>query len=179
VRLALLDALVLANGAGELTQGAWEGAFAAAARSLRVRVLGESEQFLRAAAAHSRYPMRRLQARLPDEVAAEKLLNQLLAAGMPLERLDGLADDPVSRRARAAALDSAWENAVALAIAETARWRGIAATIALWRRPTLTVWLLSGGLFVVATVLASWLSGIIASPNWFHPVNDFWWRLWP
>lgn len=179
MRLALLDALVSANGAGELTQGAWEGAFGAAVRSLRMRVLGESEQFLRAAAAHSRYPTRRLQARLPDEAAAEKLLNQLLAAGMPLERLDGLADDPVSRRARAAALDSAWESAVTLAVAETARWRGVAATIALWRRPTLPVWLISLGLFGIAALLACWLSGLIASPNWFHPVNDFWWRLWP
>jgi hypothetical protein len=170
---------VSANGAGELTQGAWEAAFAAAARSLRVRVLGESEQSLRAAAAHSRYPTRRLQARLPDEAAAEKLLNQLLAAGIPLERLDGLADDPVSRRARAAALDSAWEHAVAVAIAETARWRGISATIALWRRPTLAVWLVSMLLFGTAVVLACWLSGVVPSPNWFHPINDFWWRLWP
>jgi hypothetical protein len=179
VRLALLDAIVAAKGAGELDQASWEAAFAAAARSLRVRVLAEAEELLRSAAAHSRFPSRKLQSLFPDADAADRLLNQFLAAGMPLEQLAGLGPDPVSRRARGAALEASWEAAVSIAAAERARWRGLATQVAGWRRPTPTLWVLSALLLVAAVVLASWLSGVIAAPEWFRPVNKLWWRLWP
>ena len=112
MRLALLDALFAAKAAGRMDQDAWESAFGSAVRSLRLRVLADAEQMIRAAAAHSRYPARKVQVILPDADEAEVLLNRMLAAGMPLEQLSGLGDDPVSRRARGSALESAWAAAV-------------------------------------------------------------------
>jgi len=179
VRLALLDAIVAAKAAGRMDQDAWEEAFGGAVRSVRLRVLADAEQMMRSAAAHSRYPARRLQALLPDTEVAEMLLNRLTAEAMPLERYAGLGDDPVSRRARAAALETAWDGAVRVATAETARWRTMAMQVAAWRRPTGMLWTVSIALFLVALVVAGWLSGAIASPAWFHPFNDLWWRLWP
>lgn len=179
VRLALLDAIVAAKTAGRMDQEAWEDAFGGAVRSLRLRVLAEAEQMVRSAAAHSRYPARRLQALLPNAEVAELLLNRLTAEAMSLERYEGLGDDPVSRRARAAALETAWEGAVRVATAETARWRTIAMQVAVWRRPTGMLWTISIALILAALVVAGWLSGAIASPDWFHPINELWWRLWP
>jgi hypothetical protein len=179
VRLALLDAIVAAKAAGRMDQDAWEEVFGGAVRSVRLRVLADAEQMVRSAAAHSRYPARRLQALLPDTEVAEMLLNRLTAEAMPLERYAGLGDDPVSRRARAAALETAWDGAVRVATAETARWRTIAMQVAAWRRPTGMLWTVSIALFLVALIVAGWLSGVIASPAWFRPINDLWWRLWP
>ena len=179
VRLALLDAIIAAKAEGRMDQQAWEDAFGGAVRSMRLRVLADAEQMVRSAAAHSRYPARRLQALLPNAELADSLLNRLTAEAMPLERFAGLGDDPVSRRARAAALEQAWEGAVGVASTETARWRTLAMQVAAWRRPTGMLWTLSILIVLVALVLAAWLSGTIASPRWFRPINDMWWRLWP
>ena len=179
VRLALLDAIVAAKAAGHLDQQAWEDALGGALRSLRLRVMAEADQMVRTAAAHSRYPSRRLQALLPDAEVADALLNRLSAEAMPLERHEGSGDDPVSRRARGAAIEMAWEGAVRVAGAETARWRTIAMEVAAWRRPTGVLWTLSFALLLATLIVAGWLSGAIASPGWFHPTNTLWWRLWP
>ena len=179
VRLALLDAVIAAKAMGRLDQLAWEDAFGGAARSIRMRVLAEAEQMVRAAAAHSRYPSRQLQTLLPNAEAADSLLNRLLAEAMPLERFEGLGDDPVSRRARAAALETAWEGAMRIANGETARWRAIALQVEGWRRGTTSLWVGSVLLLLVTLLLAAWLSGEVPSPEWFRPINDFWWRLWP
>ena len=179
VRLALLDSIISAKAAGEMSQAAWEGAFGSAARSLRLRVLADAERLVRAAAAHSRCPARKVQAILPDADEADALLNRILAAGMPLERLGGLGDDPVSRRARGAALDSAWEGATSVAATESARWRATAAQVAEWRRPAAPLWVTGIVVVLITLLVAAWLSGEVASPAWFRPVNDFWWRLWP
>jgi hypothetical protein len=179
VRLALVDAIVAAKAAGRMDQVAWEDAFGAAVRSVRLRVLADAEQMVRSAAAHSRYPARRLQSLLPDAEVADSLLNRLAAEAMPLERYEGLGDDPVSRRARAAALETAWDGAVRVAAAETARWRTVAMQVAAWQRPTGILWTITIALVLVALVVAGWLSGAIASPAWFHPINELWWRLWP
>jgi hypothetical protein len=179
VRLTLVDALLVANGAGELTHDRWESAFADAMRSLRMRVIGDAESALRAAATQSRYPARRLRARLPDALAADILLNRLLATAIPLERLDVLATDPQSQRLRAAAADAAWEQAVAVAAAQSAEWNRVAAGVAAWQRNMAPVWIISVALVAVAALLAAWLSGVLPSPAWFRSVNAFWWRLWP
>ncbi|MGH7584569.1 MAG: hypothetical protein ACREL5_15250 [Gemmatimonadales bacterium] len=179
VRLALVDALVAAKGAGRLGQDEWETVFGAAMRSLRLRVLADVESNLRAAAANSRYPRRRIRRVLPDAVAAEALLQRLLAAGIPLEHYEGFADDPITRRARAAALEASWEAAVEVAATEQTRWRGVAAAVAAWRRPVAPLWVISVVAVLLAAILAAWLSGLIASPTWFKPVNNLWWSLWP
>jgi hypothetical protein len=179
VRLALLDTVVASNASGQMDQQAWEDAFGGAARSLRVRVLADAEQLVRSAAAHSHYPSRRLQALLPDAEAADAMLNRLLAAGMPLERFEGLGDDPISRRARAAALETAWDGAVQIAGTESLGWRAIAANVAAWRPSTLFLWVVTAAILTFALLIAAWLSGELPSPAWFHPINELWWRLWP
>ncbi|MGH7523960.1 MAG: hypothetical protein ACREK8_06615 [Gemmatimonadales bacterium] len=179
IRLALLDGVIEAKVAGRLDQEAWETAFAAAMRSVRLRVLADAETSLRAAAEHSHYPARRLRMLLPDAETADTLLNRLLAEGMPLERFEGMESEPETRRARGAALERSWAGAMRVAATESSRWRVMANGVASWRRPTLPLWILSAGLMLVALVLAAWLSGAVPSPLWFRPVNAFWWRLWP
>ena len=179
VRLALVDTLLAANAAGTLTQVTWESAFGDAMRSLRLRVIADAETVVRSAAAHSRFPRRRLRAVLPDAEIADTLLHRLLAEGMSLERLEGAGDDPQARRARAAAVDQGWEGALTVAGGETRRWHGIAGRVAEWRRPTLPLWIVTGVLVIATLLVASWLSGVLASPQWFGPVNAAWWRLWP
>jgi hypothetical protein len=51
--------------------------------------------------------------------------------------------------------------------------------VAAWRRPTGMFWTISIALVLGTLVVAGWLSGAIASPKWFQPVNTLWWRLWP
>ncbi|HEY3934168.1 MAG TPA: hypothetical protein VGL65_06070 [Gemmatimonadales bacterium] len=180
VRLALLDAIVAAKNDSATASSIWPEAFGAAARSLRLRVIADADAGLRAAAKHSRYPSRRLKTLLPDAESADTLLHRLLAEGMPLERLEGLADEPATRRARAAALEVAWEGAVRLASAEGARWRAVAAGIAAWKRPILPAAVAGGALVVAASIVSAWLGGELASPGWFHHVNNLWWALpWP
>jgi hypothetical protein len=135
---------------------------------------------LREAATESRYPARRLTALLPDAETADALLHRLLAEGMPLERFEGLPDDDPTRRARALALEAAWEGAVVVAGSEAARWRGRAAVVRGWQRSRRPLWVASGVLLTVTIVLAGWLGGEIPAPEWFRPVAEFWWSLpWP
>jgi hypothetical protein len=179
VRVALLDAIIAAKAAGRMEQEAWEAAFGGAMRSLRMRLLAEAEAAMLGAAAYSRYPMWRLRTLLPDAEAADTLLHRLLAEGMPLERFEGLADDPSTRRARAAALETSWEGATRVATAENSRWGGAAAQVANWRRPTTPLWAMSAVLLLAAGLIAAWLSGTLPAPYWFRSINDLWWRLWP
>ncbi|HEX3927648.1 MAG TPA: hypothetical protein VHW65_06595 [Gemmatimonadales bacterium] len=180
VRLALVDAILAGKVAGHLDQAVWQQAFDAAARSLRVRILGDAESAIREAAAVSHYPRRRLAAVLPDDQAADAVLQRLLAAGMPLERLEGVPDDPASRRARAAALESAWEDATIVARAEVRRQNVIAARVAAWQRPVRLLWGASAVVLVFALLVAAWLGGQLAVPAWFRPLSDAWWSLpWP
>jgi hypothetical protein len=179
IRLAMLDAIVASKAAGQLDQEAWETAFSSAMRSLRIRLLAEAEAELVAAAEHSRFPARRLRALLPDADTADTLLHRLLAEGMPLERFEGMADDPANRRARAAALEQSWDGATGVARADQLQRQAVAFRVASWRRPTAPLWLISCTLLLGATVVAAWLSGAVTAPHWFRPINDFWWRLWP
>jgi hypothetical protein len=179
VRLALLDTIVAAKGEASGGAAVWLDAFAAAARSLRLRVIADADGALRAAARHSHYPSRRLKGLLPDQEAADTLLNRLIAQGIELEHLESAGGDPATRRARAAALEVAWEGAVTLATREASRWRGIAAQVAAWKRPIVPAWMVAALIVAVAFVVSGWLGGELASPNWFHPINASWWNLWP
>lgn len=180
VRLALLDAVITAKGAGRLEHAAWAEAFEGAVRSLRIRVIGDAEAMLRAAAAHSHFPARRLESLFPDAEVADTLLQRLLAEGMPLERLEGVPDDAASRRARALAITAGWEGAVHIASGDAARWRSLAAEVAAWRRSLRPLWTAAGVLVLITLVVAAWLGGQLRAPLWFAPVRDAFWRLpWP
>ncbi|HEY4099388.1 MAG TPA: hypothetical protein VGM20_00770 [Gemmatimonadales bacterium] len=179
VRLALLDTIVAAKDEANGGAGVWLEAFAAAARSLRLRVVADADAALRAAARHSHYPSRRLRGLLPDQEAADTLLNRLVAQGIELEHLESASGDPAMRRARAAALEVAWEGAVTLAVREAARWRVVAAQVAAWKRPIVPAWTVAAIVIAAAFVVSGWLGGELASPSWFHPINALWWNLWP
>ncbi|MES2304487.1 MAG: hypothetical protein V4558_03230 [Gemmatimonadota bacterium] len=180
VRLALLDALVSAKGAGTMEHAAWREAFEGAVRSLRMRVLGDAEAIMRSAAAHARFPGKRLAALLPDAEVADALLQRLLAEGMALERLEGVPDDPASRRARALAVTTGWEGAERVASVDAARWRALADEIAAWRRPMQPFWIAAGVIVVVGLLVAGWLGGQLPAPAWFAPVSRAFWSLpWP
>lgn len=180
VRLALLDTLITAKGAGTLEHAAWQDAFESAARSLRIRVIGDAEAGMRGAALHSRFPAKRLAALLPDAEVADTLLQRLLAEGMPLERLEGVPDDSASRRARALAITAGWEGAVRVAAVDAARWRALAEEVARWRRPVRPFWYSAAGLAVLVLIVAAWLGGQLPAPRWFAPVSQAFWALpWP
>lgn len=180
VRLTLLDALIAAKGRGQLEHSAWQDAFEGAARSLRIRVIGDAEAALRSAADYSRFPSRRLAALLPDAEVADALLQRLLAQGMPLERLEGAPDDTDTRRARALAVSMAWEGAARVSASDAARWRAVAEEVAGWRRPMRPFWIAVGVLGVITLIVAGWLGGQLPAPAWFAPWREAFWRLpWP
>ena len=66
-----------------------------------------------------------------------------------------------------------------IANGESARWRAVALQVEAWRRGTTALWIASVLLLLLTLLLAAWLSGEIPSPEWFRPINTFWWRLWP
>jgi hypothetical protein len=180
VRLALLDRLILAGAAGPLSHATWEAAFADAAGALRRDVLAMASDAVQAAARRSRLPVGRLRAVLPDDATAESLEERLLACGMPLERLADVAMDLPGRRARGAALEGAWDAAVALALTESRRWQRQATELAAWRRPLRPLLLgISVGSLALA-LMAAWLGGQLAAPAWFMPLHRAFWSLpWP
>ncbi len=180
IRLALLDHLLAANAGGALTAAAWEGAFAAAATALRDAVLDHATMGMHAAGRRARYPASVLERQLPDAIAADTLLNRLLATGIPLEALASLPDSPAARRARGSALEGAWEAAVTLALEESRRWHAAAAWVTMWRRPLAPLVAGVGGLAVALTLTAAWLGGQLTPPEWFRPIHEAFWRLpWP
>ncbi|MEI2720388.1 MAG: hypothetical protein V9E87_09610 [Gemmatimonadales bacterium] len=176
----MLDRLLSLAAAGRLDHAAWEAAFAEAAAAVRDVVLERAGRWMEDAARETRYPAARLRAQLPDADAGEALLNRLLACAIPLERLAGEGDDPLSRRTRGAALEAAWEAADALAASELQRWRQRAAILAGWRRPLAPLLALVGGLAIGLTVMSAWLGGQLTPPEWFRPVHAAFWSLpWP
>ncbi|MBK7595197.1 MAG: hypothetical protein IPJ11_08095 [Gemmatimonadetes bacterium] len=178
--MALLDRLVTVAAAGRLDHAAWAAAFAEAAAALRDQVMAQAAELVEGAAREARLPGGQLRAQLPDAERGEALLNRLLACAMPLERLASEGGDLLSRRARGAALEAAWEAAVAVAVSALRSWQQRAAAIAAWRRPLAPVVASVGGLAIVLTVASAWLGGQLTPPEWFRPVHDAFWSLpWP
>jgi hypothetical protein len=177
IRLALLDALVLSRAGGGMTQAACSTAWATAAAELAAAVQADARTAVEAAALHSRYPARRLAPLLPDPEQHDILLQRLLAAAIPLERLATAPDTDATLRARGAALEAAWESAVGIAHAETMRWRGIASRVAAWHRPWTPVIAVSAVVLTLTAVVAAWLGGQLTAPDWFAPIATWFWEL--
>lgn len=177
IRLALVDGLVEASGTGTLDGGTWLHRWRVAVTEVADRVMATATTEVTAAAARSRFPGDRLEKVRPDAASRVELLNRLLAEGIPLEELEEV---PAQDQRRGAALDEAWHRMIAVARREQGRWSRVAADIDAWRRP----WrpLVIGSLLLLAAtiLLAAMLGGIVAPPEWFQPVNDWFWRLpWP
>ncbi len=180
IRLDLLDTLVRGTTAGPRSSETWLGAWHAAVEALRDDLLAESRAMITAAGRRARYPTTRQDRLLPDPEQADILLQRLLAEGMPLERLAGAGSTAEVTRARAAALETAWDGAVAVARGERQRWTAEAARVAAWRRPWWPVFVAGAVLVVAAGVAAAWLGGQLPAPGWFTPVAQWFWDFpWP
>lgn len=172
----------------------WEAALDAAA----TRTAEAIDSGFASAAAHSRFPKRRL-ARLQVSVAERAAMKARLGAGaIPFEeslvRLEDLAgaagssargSDAAFTRwsdglaAAARALESAWMALEEAADREGARWKIESDKVRDWTRPRWPLWLFSG--LVIATVawLGLVLGGFLEVPGWLRPFAEFWWTRLP
>lgn len=168
----------------------WEQAVAASAERLAVVVnarLGE-------AAAESRLPARQLEAFLLKAEDVRAIASRLGSGGAgfvgALDALEqtvpgaaasgsrGRASEEEWQRALAAAarrLESAWLALVAGARAEQDRWKAEIERARAWRRPTLTLWLLSAGVLAVFTYLGLVFGGYLPVPAPLRPLAELWW----
>lgn len=177
IRLDLLDTLVTRRTEAGLPQHLCTTAWATAAAALASAVVEEAGRAITAAAAHARYPDRRLAPLLPDAEQHDMLLQRLLAAAIPLERLADAPETTATHRARGAALEAAWDEAIRIAQTETVRWRGVAARVAAWRRPWTPVIIAGGVVVLLALIIAAWLGGQLDAPEWFTPIATWFWGL--
>jgi hypothetical protein len=177
IRLDLVNAIVTAGAGGGMTPQGCAAAWATTATALAAAVQEEARAAIEAAAVHARYPAKRLAPLLPDAEQHDILLQRLLAAAIPLERLAAAPDGEATQRARGAALEAAWDDAVQIARAETARWRAVASRVAAWRRPWAPVIALGGVAVVLTVVLSAWLGGQLEAPGWFDPIATWFWGL--
>jgi hypothetical protein len=160
-----------------MTQATCTAAWSTAATELAAVVHEDARRAIETAALHSRYPTRRLAPLLPDAEQQDILLQRLLAAAIPLERLATAPDTDATHRARGAALEAAWDAAVGIAHQETMRWRGVASRVAEWRRPWTPVLVVSGMVIALTLLLAAWFGGQIDAPEWFTPIAVWFWGL--
>lgn len=177
VRLALVDRLV---SGGVPTGERWVAAWRDASTTLADGVLEAASARLRSAAAHSRMPKGDLLNALPDDAARTRLIEQFMAEGIELERLEELAPGAATDRIRGAALEAAWDRAQAVARREQDRWHQIASGVRHWRRPWRPLLISAAVLIPLATLLAAWLGGWLPAPAWFDPIGHAFWSLpWP
>ncbi|HRP07532.1 MAG TPA: hypothetical protein PLL69_03500 [Gemmatimonadales bacterium] len=177
LRLAMVDRLIEASGRDALDGNTWLEAWQDAVRQVADRVIASAEAAVTAAASRARFPAAALAAMRAPAEQHTVLLNRLLAEGIALEELGASADQD---QRRGMALDEAWHRMTGVAVAEQSRWARIAADIDAWRRPWRPLVIASVVLLFVVTVLAGMLGGIVAPPQWFQPVNDWFWSLpWP
>ncbi len=180
IRLALVDTLVAAHGEGQLDGGAWLAAWHGAVTAIRDQVVADARARLARAAARSRCPDGRLQALLPDDDAADRLLQRLLAEGIPLEELESEPVTAESTRRRGAALEAAWDAAAELATRVAAEHRLAAERVLAWRWPWRPLVIAASLVVLLASIVAAMLGGLLPSPERFEPVIDWFWRLpWP
>lgn len=173
----MVDRLVTQHGAGTLDGAGWLAAWREAVDELTARVVEEGDAALVRAAIRSRYPSAKLAILRPDGDFAEGLKNRLLAEGIPLEQLEGSADDPTTLRRRGAALETAWDGASREATVERSRLLAAAEQVVSWKRPWRRLVMVFSAIGAVALLLASWFGGWIPAPRWFEPINTWFWSL--
>lgn len=177
LRLKMVDQLVESFSIGELSHERWVEVWEETVSAVAERILADATAQVNLAARIVRYPRGRLDSALPRANEGERLVNSLLANGLPLERLDSLPNDVPGTRRRGATLDACWHNMLASAGLEMARWRSIATKIRAWQRPWRPLVLSGVGLTLVLTLVALWVGGIVNAPTWFSPVIDWFWGL--
>jgi hypothetical protein len=170
--------------------GLWEKAVGAAAS----RIAAEANAQLRMAAEESRFPPARLRTLELTDQDTRAIAARLGSGGAPfvatLDQLEQVVRIAGPARGRGAETAEAWRSALAaaarrlesawLALEDTARaeqerWRGEAATVRAWRRPSWPVWLLTALVVGVAAYLGLVLGGYLPVPGPLEGFAAYWW----
>lgn len=173
---------------------AWIGLWERAVGSVAARIRQAASIRLRAAAAESRFPERRLRALLLNPSDERAIAARLGGGGGPFvsaldvleERVRFSSGPPSSADTRhdewraaleagARRLESAWLTLSSAAHAEEQHWRDEAGRVQAWRRPVWPVWAVSAAVAAAAVYLGLVLGGYLPVPPSLTGVADFWW----
>jgi hypothetical protein len=173
---------------------AWIGLWERAVGSVAARLGGAANTKLRAAAAESRFPKRRLQrillgpsdlraiaARLGSSgaafVSALDALERSLrsASGTPARAGRSTHEWRAALEAGARRLETAWLALVSAAGLEEEHWRGEAERIRSWRRPRWPIWLITLAVIASAGYVGLVVGGYLPVPPPLAGVTEFWW----
>jgi hypothetical protein len=173
---------------------AWIGLWERAVGSVAARLGGAANTRLRAAAAESRFPKRRLlrillgpsdlraiAARLgssgtPFVSALDELERSLRSASGTAARAGTSTDEwRVALEAGARRLETAWLALISAAGMEEEHWRGEAERIRTWRKPRWPLWLITLAVIVAAGYLGLVVGGYLPVPPPLTGVTEFWW----
>ena len=177
-----------------LTRRDWLAAWEAAVSAVSEQVIDAAVVRLRAAAAESRLPARRLKELLPHDDEREAATVRLgIAAGDLVESLDALertvpgamgarsADAPALVRWREAVLaaarrlESAWIGLESAVEAEERGWRGEIERVRQWHAPRWPAWLASGFILLALTYLGLLIGGYLLVPGPLRGFVSWWW----
>jgi hypothetical protein len=163
---------------GPLWLEAWEQAVTAAARA----VSAEIERRIREAAAETRFPPKRIAARLPDAEERRVLAARLSAAGIGLEAAIELLSEPSrpwteTLRRVAGELEAAWDQLLITARTELERWEPRATAVRGWRRSWRPLTIAAAILLPLATWMGLILGGYLHAPGWLRPFTNWVWNL--
>jgi hypothetical protein len=168
----------------------WERAVAAAAQRLADAVTAR----MRAAAAESRLPARKLAAVLltaedvraiasrlgsggANFVSALDALEQTVPAAAASGSRGRLGQEEWQRALAATArrLEASWLALTAATKQEQERWKGESERVRTWHRPLWPLWLITVVVLAIATYLGSILAGYIPVPGPLRGFAEFWW----
>ncbi len=173
---------------------AWIGLWERAVGAVAARIGRAANSRLRAAAAESRFPDRRLRVLLltPNDeraiaarlgggggpfVGALDALEQRVHSSSGAQSQGGTGHDEwrAALEAGARRLESAWLALASAASAEERHWRAEAERIRMWRRPAWPVWAVSAAVAAAAVYLGLVLGGYLPVPPPLAGVAEFWW----
>ena len=173
---------------------AWIGLWERAVGLVAGRIGDAANAQLRAAAAESRFPVRRVRrlllgtsdlraiaARLgssgaPFVSALDTLERTVRSASSSQHRVGAQIDDWRSAlEAAARRLESAWLALVTAASAEEQHWRDEAERVRTWRRPRWPLWLITLAVIGVAGYVGLVVGGYLPVPAPLTGLTDYWW----
>lgn len=173
---------------------AWIGLWERAVGSVAGRIGEAANAQLRAAAAESRFPQRRLRRLVLGPSDLRAIAARLGSSGTPfvsaLDALEQTARSAGGAQARtgshiedwraaleaaARRLESAWLALVSAATMEEQHWRGEAERVRTWRRPLWPVWLISLAVIAAAGYVGLVVGGYLPVPPQLTGLTDFWW----
>jgi hypothetical protein len=162
---------------------AWLSVWEKAVTTAAGRITAEANAGLKSAAEESRYPGRRLRARLLTEQDSRAIAARLGSGGAPfvasLDALEQAANAAGGARSRETAGVETWQAAVTAAArrlesgwlaledtarAEQARWAAEIEQVRRWHRPTWPIWLVTAAVAGAAAYLGLVLGGYLPVP---------------